>query len=77
MTCVLENFDPVTYSDAQGQPKWEQDMQTKMESLLKNHTWELVPRPQGNNVVKCRCVYMTKFTSKGVVEQHKARLVAK
>jgi hypothetical protein len=33
MTHVLETCDPITYSDAQGQPEWEQDMQTEMDSL--------------------------------------------
>jgi hypothetical protein len=77
MTHVLETCDPVTYSDAQGQPEWEQAMQTEMDSLLKNHTWDLVPRPQGKNIVKCRWVYKTKFTSEGVVEHHKSHLVVK
>ena len=43
----------------------------------KNHTWEHIPQPQGNNVVKCRWVYKTKFTFDGVVECHKDILVAK
>jgi hypothetical protein len=72
MTRVLETCDHVSYSDAQGQPEWEQAMQDEMNSLLKNHTWDLVPRPQGKNIVKCRWVYKTKFTSEGVVEHHKS-----
>jgi hypothetical protein len=43
MTHVLETYDLVTYSDAQGQPEWEQAMKTEIDSLLKNHTWDLVP----------------------------------
>jgi hypothetical protein len=53
MTHVLETCDLVSYSDAQGQPEWEQAMQDEMNSLLKNHTWDLVPQPQGKNIVKC------------------------
>jgi hypothetical protein len=49
----------------------------KLDSLSKNHTWELVPQPQGKNVVKCRWVYRTKFTFEGVVEHHKSCLVVK
>jgi hypothetical protein len=77
MTRVLETCDPVTYSDAQGQPEWEKSMQYEMDSLLKNHTWDLVPQPQGKNIVKCRWVYKTKFTFEGVVECHKSHLVMK
>jgi hypothetical protein len=52
-------------------------MQAKMDFLLKNHTWDLLPRPQGKNIMKCRWVYNTKFTFEGVIECHKAHFVAK
>jgi hypothetical protein len=72
---VLQTFDLVTYSDAQGQLEWEQAMKKEMDSLVKNQIWNLVPQPQGKNIVKCRWVYKTKFTSKVVVECHKSCLV--
>lgn len=53
MTRVLETCNLDTYADAKVQPEWEQATLTKMDSLLKNHTWDLVPRLQGKNVVKC------------------------
>ena len=77
MACVLDTYDTNTYVYAQGVPKWENSMTTEIESLKKNQTWELVPQPQGKNVMKCRWVYKTKFTSDGVFECHKARLVSK
>jgi hypothetical protein len=43
MTHVLETSDLVAYSNAQGRPEWEHDMQTEIDSLTKNHTWDLVP----------------------------------
>ena len=52
-------------------------MQDEMNHLLKDHTWYFVTHPQGKDIVKCPWVYKTKFTSKGVVECHKSRLVAK
>ena len=52
-------------------------MQHEMDSLEKNFTWDLDPRPTDKNVVKCRWVYRTKFTSNGVVERHESCLVAK
>jgi hypothetical protein len=67
MTHVLEAYDLVTYSYTQGQPEWEQDVQKKLDSVSKNHTWDLFPWPQGNNFVKCRWVYWTKFTFEGIV----------
>ena len=52
-------------------------MFTKMDFLLKNHTWDLVPRLEGKNVVKCDWVYKTKFTFEGVVQHHMDCLVMK
>ena len=43
----------------------------------RNHTWDLVPQPPRNNIVKCRWAYQTKFTFEGSIERHKAHLVAK
>jgi S-adenosylmethionine:tRNA-ribosyltransferase-isomerase (queuine synthetase) len=77
MTSILETSDLVCYADVQGQLEWEKDVQIEMNALIKNHTWDLVPRRQGKNIVECRWVYKTKSTSKGVVERHKYRLVTK
>ena len=52
-------------------------MSTEIDSLLENQNWDLVSRPHGKNVVKCRWVYKTNFTSQGVVESHKACQVTK
>ena len=48
-----------------------------MDSLEKNHTLDLLPRPHGKNIVKCQWVYRTKFTCEGSIEHHKACLVVK
>ena len=49
----IDLCEPNTYVDAQGIPKWEIVVIVEIDSLKKNRTWELVPRTQGNNVVKC------------------------
>ena len=48
-----------------------------MDSLWKNHTWDLGPRPQGKKIVEYRWFYQTKFTFEGAIEHHKACLVVK
>ena len=77
MTQTLDTCDPKSYTDARGNLEWDQAIQHEINSLDKNHTWDLVPRPTGNNIVKCRWVYQTKFTSDGSIQHHKAYLVAK
>ena len=77
MTQILEYHDLESYANPHGKPKWEQAMQHEVDSLEKTHTWDLVPRLTEKNVVKCQWVYRAKFTSDGVVENHKAHLVVK
>ena len=52
-------------------------MDSKYASLLKQHTWSLVPLPAGKNVVSCKWVYKIKRGSDGAIARYKARLVAK
>ena len=63
MAHVLNTCDPDTYANAHGLSIWENAMSTEIESLLKNQTWDVLPRPYGNNVVKSQLVYKTNFTS--------------
>ena len=77
MNQILNTCDLEYLIDEKGKPEWEQAMWHEIDSLDKNHTWELVPQPQGRNIVRCWWVYWTSFTSKGVIEHHKDHLVAK
>jgi hypothetical protein len=52
-------------------------MKGEYDSLMKNQTWELTPLPEGKNLIGCKWIYRTKFTSNGAIEKHKARLVEK
>ena len=51
-------------------------MESEYSSLLKNDTWDLVPPPEGKNVVGSRLVLNFKRDEYGSVNRFKARLVA-
>ena len=42
-------------------------MTTEYESLMNNKTWPLVPLPIGKNLVCCKWVYKTNFTTQGQI----------
>ena len=42
-----------------------------------NDVWDLVPLPEGTKPISCKWIFKTKRDSKGNVERHKVRLVAK
>ena len=57
--------------------KWERAMQSKMDLLHKNATWDLVQSPSSKRVLPCKWVYKLKVTDSKSKPKYKARLVAK
>ncbi|MCO5547605.1 hypothetical protein L7F22_001056 [Adiantum nelumboides] len=57
--------------------KWEQTMQSEMDSLIQNDSWELTPLPKGKEALPCKWVYKIKLSSMDVTPKYMARLVAK
>ena len=49
----------------------------ELDTLHKNHTWEMVDLPPSQFVVGCRWVYKIKTKEDGSVERYKACLIAK
>eukprot|EP00253_Pinus_taeda_P024263 PITA_24263 len=69
------NYDYDTFTEASGYPDWDAAMNEEYRSLLVNDTWDLVPHTKGQKLVRCKCVYRTKYGPDGKVDKHKARLV--
>ena len=51
MTHVVKTYDLDMYADAKGQLVSEKVVLIEMDSLFRNHIWDLVPRSQRKNVV--------------------------
>ena len=56
-------------------PNWKIAMDDEYDALIKNKTWELVPRPPNVNVIQSMWIFTHKVKSNGVFERHKARLI--
>lgn len=69
--------DPVDFYEAEKEEKWRQAMLVEIQSIEKNHTWDLVSLPPQAKTIGVKWVYKTKFNEEGKMEKHKARLVAK
>ena len=50
-------------------------MEDEYAALLQNHTWDLVPRPHGANIVTGKWIFKHKFNADGSLERYKARWV--
>ncbi|CAJ2662759.1 unnamed protein product [Trifolium pratense] len=78
---LTSSGDPSTFREAmasQEKERWMGAMMEEMESLQKNHTWELVQLPKGKRAIGCKWVYKRKpAVTEKEGEKFKARLVAK
>ena len=56
---------------------WKEAVQSEMDSIVSNGTWEVIDRPYGCKPVGCKWVFRKKMRPDSTVEKYKARLVAK
>jgi hypothetical protein len=51
-------------------------MQSEMDAVENNRTWELADLPRGHNAITLKWVFKLKRDEAGAIIKHKARLVA-
>ena len=64
----------MTSSDA---PLWKEIINSEIESIIHNHTWEIVDLPPCAKTIGCKWIFKRKLKLNGSIEKHKAHLVAK
>ena len=72
--------DPISFSQAivcSDYDKWIDAMNDELKSMDQNKVWGLVELPEKYKATGCKWVFKTKGDSKGNIERHKTRLVAK
>jgi hypothetical protein len=52
-------------------------MQSEMNAVEKNRTWELADLPRGHSTITLKWVFKLKRDEAGAIVKHKARLVAR
>ncbi|KAK6142781.1 hypothetical protein DH2020_023129 [Rehmannia glutinosa] len=56
---------------------WKEAINAEIDSIMQNHTWELVDLPSGSKPLGCRWVLRRKYKADGSIDNYKAKLVAK
>ncbi len=69
--------EPDTFEEAFQKLEWTKAMEEEIAALEQNQTWELVPKPEDVTPISCKWVYKIKHHPDGLIERHKARLVAR
>jgi hypothetical protein len=72
---VLTSPIPSSARAALVNPHWHAAMEDEYGALISNGTSELVPRPQGSNVVTDKWVFTHKLHADGTLDRYKARWV--
>ncbi|KAK4389523.1 Retrovirus-related Pol polyprotein from transposon TNT 1-94 [Sesamum angolense] len=72
--------EPRTINEALSSPEapfWKEAINNEIESIMQNHTWELVDLPSGSKPLGCKWILKRKYKADGSIDKYKARLVAK
>ena len=56
---------------------WKESVNSEIQSIVSNGTWELVDLPLRCTTVGCKWIFKKKLNPDGTVNKYKARLVAK
>ena len=56
---------------------WKEAIYSEIESILSNHTWDLVDLPPGNKPLGSKWIFKRKMKDDGTIDKYKARLVVK
>jgi len=75
LLAVME--EPTSYLYAADDRDWIALMESEIQSINKNRTWELVKLPVGHKPIGMKWVFKLKRNAEGEVVKHKAKLVAK
>jgi hypothetical protein len=74
-TSPTPSLIPSSVRAALADPNWRANMEDEYGALMSNGTWDLVPRPQGSNVITGKWVFTHKFRVDGTFDRYKARWV--
>jgi len=79
LTYLLEN-EPQSFKEAVTSAEgtlWKEAINSEVESILQNHTWELVDLPPGCKPLGYKWIFKRKMKADGSIDKYKARLVIK
>ena len=76
----IEKQEPKYFKEAMSSKDWKHwknDANDEMDSLERNHTWDLIERPKDQKTAGCKWIFKYKLGIPGVEDRrHKGRLVA-
>nr|GEY33513.1 retrovirus-related Pol polyprotein from transposon TNT 1-94 [Tanacetum cinerariifolium] len=75
-SCLLSSIELANMAEALRDADWFSAMQEELDQFTRLNVWRLVPRPEGEYVIKTKWIFKNKKDKSSLVIQNKARLVA-
>jgi hypothetical protein len=74
---ACDDGEPRSFTEAERHTTWRAAMQSEMNTVEKNCTWELAVLPRGHSAITFKWVFKLRRDEAGAIIKHKARLVAR
>ena len=74
---ACDDGEPRSFAEAEKHAAWRAAMQSEMDAVQENRTWELADLPRGHRAITLKWVFKLKRDEAGAIVKHKARLVAR
>jgi hypothetical protein len=74
---ACDDGEPRSFAEAEKHAAWRAAMQSEMDAVETNRTWELADLPHGHLAITLKWVFKLKRDEAGAIVKHKARLVAR
>lgn len=68
LAAVTTGVEPTTFRDAVKEACWREAMNKEIDTLVKNHTWDITDLPPGKKSIGSKWVYKTKYNSDGTID---------
>jgi hypothetical protein len=74
---ACDDDEPWSFAESDKHAAWRAAMQSEMDAVETNRTWELVDLPHGHRAITLKWVFKLKRDEADAIVKHKARLVAR
>ncbi|GJW66576.1 retrovirus-related pol polyprotein from transposon TNT 1-94 [Tanacetum coccineum] len=74
---TVSTIEPKNIKEAMADHSWIESMQDELNQFERLQVWELVPRPEGKNIIALKWLWKNKCDAENIVIQNKTRLVVK
>ena len=75
-SCYLSQFEPKKVDEVLQDADWINFMHEELLQSVQNDLWDIVPKPNGVNVIGTKWIFKNKSDEHGTVVRNKLRLVA-